>query len=115
MKDRVRFYQLENDILITEEEQDLKEIIPNTIDASFEKHIPVWEKEGDHLIVRIGEIPHPMEENHYIRSVIQITHDDIRVNVLKPNEEPKTIFPYVEGCHIYAYCNLHGIWKAEVK
>ena len=115
MKERIHFYQLEEDILITEDKEDYKELIPNMIDASFEKHIPVWKKEGDHLLVTVGEIPHPMEEEHYIKSIIQITEDDIRVKSLKPHQEPKAVFDYVEGCHIYAYCNLHGIWKVEVK
>lgn len=90
-------------------------LVANTVDASVEKHVPVYKRDGEKLIVSVGEVIHPMEEKHYIMWIAMVYDNKvIRVNLL-PNEVPEAVFNYVENAEIYAYCNLHGLWKATVE
>ena len=95
--------------------QDMKEITANTVDAAVEKHVPSYTVEGDLIEVKIGEVTHPMDEDHYIEWIAHV-HDNrvCRVN-LKPGEEPIAKFAYKPGATIYAMCNKHGLWKVDVK
>ena len=87
---------------------------PNTVDASTEKHVPACQKVGDKLLVTVGEIEHPMEDDHYIMWIAQVTdHQTTRVR-LHPGEYPKAEFPYLGDAVIYAYCNKHGLWKTDI-
>ena len=92
----------------------MKEIIPGTVEASKEKHIPVYTIEGNKVLVTVGEVEHPMQEEHYIEWIsIQTKYGNQR-KTLKPGEEPKKCFTICEGDEVeavYAYCNLHGLWK----
>lgn len=93
----------------------MKEIIPGTSDAAKEKHVPVYIKEGNNIIVTIGEIEHPMTEEHYIEWVSIQTKFGNQRKALNPGEKPKVCFALCDGDEIeavYAYCNLHGLWKA---
>lgn len=93
----------------------MKEIIPGTVDASREKHVPTYTVEGNKVIVKIGEIEHPMQEEHYIEWVSIQTKAGNQRKALKPNDKPEVCFLMCEGDEIeavYAYCNLHGLWKA---
>lgn len=93
----------------------MKEIIPGSIDASTEKHVPVYIIEGNKVIVKIGETEHPMQEEHYIEWISIQTKFGNQRKVLKPNEKPEVCFLICDGDEIeavYAYCNLHGLWKA---
>ena len=89
--------------------EEMKEIIPGTVEASKEKHIPVYRVEGNKVIVNIGEIEHPMQEEHYIEWVSLQTKNGNQRKALKP-----TVRPYVEFLigkddkveAVYAYCNL---------
>ena len=87
-----------------------------TVDASKEKHIPVIEEQNDGILVKVGEIPHPMEEKHYIEWIALATDGKLCIKHLKPGDEPSTKFGACcsEGGTVYAYCNLHGLWKADV-
>lgn len=90
------------------------ELKVNTEDASKEKHVPFIEINEDEVMVRIGETVHPMDDNHYIMWIAAEYSDSVvRIN-LKPGEEPIAYFDYEEGMKIYAYCNLHGLWKKEI-
>lgn len=90
-------------------------LVANTVDASVEKHVPVYKRDGEKLIVSVGEVIHPMEEKHYIMWIAMVYDNKvIRINLL-PNEVPEAVFNYVENAEIYAYCNLHGLWKATVE
>lgn len=93
----------------------LEELIPGTVDAAVEKHVPIYEIEGDKITVSVGEVTHPMTEEHYIEFIAQVTDKGINLVKLTPNDEPKAIFPYVKGAKIYVYCNLHGLWSNDVK
>lgn len=86
----------------------------NTVEASYEKHIPVLEKTGESILVKVGSQPHPMEETHYIEWIEIINDGRILRQFLNPKEEPKASFTE-KGEKIYAreYCNLHGLWKSS--
>ena len=92
----------------------MEELIPNTVDASYEKHIPSVSIEDNMIYVQIGEVEHPMTEEHYIKWIMCEYKDAYIVKELKPNEKPVAYFDYKEGIKIYAYCNLHGLWIKEL-
>lgn len=86
--------------------------IENTVDASLEKHLPVIEKTETGVLIKVGSVPHPMEDAHYIEW-IEIIVDGISYRkFLNPGDEPQAEF-CVSGENIIAreYCNLHGLWK----
>jgi superoxide reductase len=88
--------------------------VENTTDGALEKHVPVVEKEGNKIKVKVGEVDHPMEETHYIEW-IEILIDGISYKkFLKPGDQPMVEFCITtESDNITAreYCNLHGLWK----
>ena len=86
----------------------------NSVDASLEKHVPFCEIKDDKVYVTIGEVIHPMGEDHYIEWIAMVKGNKIVKYLLKPNDEPKAIFDYEENSTIYAYCNKHGLWKKEI-
>ena len=92
-----------------------EEIIPNTVDAAKEKHVPVISSEGQTVTVSVGEAAHPMLDNHYIEWIILETENGMERRELSPGEEPVAQFYCPEDSRIiaaYESCNLHGIWKA---
>ncbi len=92
----------------------MTELKANTVDASKEKHVPVIEHKNGKLFVKIGTVPHPMEENHYIDFLVfQGPCGATIVKHLKPGDEPVAFFPDHEHGTVYAYCNLHGLWKTD--
>ena len=93
----------------------MEEIVANTVDAATEKHVPVYEKVGNEIIVKVGEIEHPMQEEHYITWIAQVSKNKIEKVYLKPGDEPKAKFTYIPNATIYAFCNLHGLWKTDIK
>lgn len=98
--------------------QNMKELIPNMVDASGEKHIPIIKLEENKAIVQIGEMLHPMSEEHFIEWIYLETTNGIKRAKLNPNEEPIKEFALSmneEVISAYAYCNLHGLWLKEVK
>lgn len=92
--------------------QKMATIVPNTEEASHEKHIPQIEILDKYIVVSVN---HVMEEDHYITGIALETEKTIGKKYFKPGETPKAIFPYVPGSKVYAYCNLHGLWSADVK
>ena len=96
--------------------QGFNEIHANTTDAAVEKHVPKVELQHDgHIIrVQVGETEHPMTEEHFIEWVALETEDRVEVHELKPDQQPVTFFAGgAKKGTVYAYCNLHGLWKAE--
>jgi superoxide reductase len=85
----------------------------NSVEASQEKHVPVIEKKAGGVQVKLGSVPHPMEEKHYIEWIEVIADGKAYRQFLKPGAAPEAFFA-VEGSDIAAraYCNLHGLWKA---
>ena len=86
----------------------------STVDAAREKHVPYTEIEDDVVYVKIGEVDHPMTDEHYIEWVAAVFNDSVLKYNFKPGEVPEAVFDYEEGMEIYAYCNLHGLWKKEL-
>lgn len=93
----------------------MEELVANTTDAATEKHVPTYEKVGDEIVVRVGEVEHPMEKDHYIMWIAQVTDNRTTRVSLYPEQSTETTFPYIPGSTLYAYCNKHSLWKAEVK
>ncbi len=93
----------------------MEEILPGTVDASVEKHVPVYTKKGNMVEVKIGSVEHPMLANHYIEWVGLQTKYGNQRKALRPNDKPVVCFSLCDGDEVeavYAYCNLHGLWKA---
>lgn len=86
--------------------------IKNTAEASTEKHIPTKEIIGSKVIIKIGEVEHPMTEDHYIEWVEVVTSARSYVKYFTPGEKPFAEFNIDEEVvEVKAYCNLHGLWS----
>ncbi|MFP3153209.1 desulfoferrodoxin [Lachnospiraceae bacterium ZAX-1] len=96
--------------------EEMSELIANTSDGATEKHVPVISQKGDEIEVSVGSAAHPMLEAHYIKWIYLLTEKGGQRKSLKPGEDPKVRFSLVDDKAIraYAYCNLHGLWKADV-
>ena len=81
-------------------EEPVIELIPNSIDASFEKHVPTYEIINDEIYVKVN---HVMEDDHFIMWIALV------------NEPAECKFKYIKGSKLYAYCNKHGLWTCDVK
>ncbi len=95
----------------------MQELLPNTTDAAQEKHVPQISVQGSLVTVTVGSVEHPMTEQHFIQWITLETQQGIQRKALHPNEAPKAAFALAEGdapVAAYAYCNLHGLWKASV-
>lgn len=92
----------------------MKLMAENTVDASKEKHVPVIEKGADSITVKVGSVPHPMEEKHYIEWVEIIADGKAYRQFLKPGQAPEAVFK-VTAQEVTAreYCNLHLLWTAK--
>ena len=91
-------------------------LVPNTGDGAGEKHVPYVSRDMFHFFVNVGEISHPMVDNHYIEWVAIETKNGFQVQFLKPGQDPRVDFmvPLDESViAAYAYCNLHGLYKAD--
>jgi len=95
----------------------MAELIPNTVEASVEKHLPAVTVSGDSVSVRVGSAPHPMEDAHHIAFVYVETERGGQRKNLRPGESPALTFRFADDkpLAVYAYCNLHGLWKTEIK
>ena len=96
---------------------DMEKILPNTTDGATEKHVPVVRKDGNTYTVCIGDVEHPMMEEHYIQFIILETETGFYKKDLKPGEKPEAVFILGEGekpIAAYEYCNLHGLWKKDI-
>jgi superoxide reductase len=92
--------------------QPMKLFVENTVDAAREKHVPVQEMAADGLKVKVGSVPHPMEEKHYIEWIEIVADGKAYRQFLKPGEAPEALFPVKGKFTAREYCNLHGLWKA---
>lgn len=93
----------------------MEELVPGTVDASLEKHVPVVNVKGNSVEVSVGSVAHPMAPEHFIEWVSIQTKFGNQRKQLNPGDEPKVVFPLLDGDEVlavYAYCNLHGLWKA---
>jgi superoxide reductase len=93
--------------------QPMKLYQENTVDAAKEKHVPVVEKTASGFKVKVGSVPHPMEEKHYIEWIEVIADGKAYRQFLKPGQKPEAVFPMEAGkVSAREYCNVHGLWKA---
>lgn len=93
--------------------QPMKLMTENTVDAAKEKHVPIIEKSGNKVTVKVGSVTHPMEEKHYIEFIELMADGKVYRKFLKPGETPEATFE-ITAAKISAreYCNLHGLWRA---
>ena len=94
----------------------MQELVPNTTDAAVEKHVPVIQIDGSKVTVTVGSAEHPMIPEHYIQWIALATRQGNQRKELQPGQKPQAEFMLGEGDEAeaaYAYCNLHGLWKAE--
>ena len=97
--------------------EDMVKLEPNTVEASFEKHIPVVEVNGNIVKVTVGSDLHPMTQEHNISWVAVETEQGNQRKVLKVDSKPEVSFAMLDGDKVktvYAYCNLHGLWKKDM-
>lgn len=95
----------------------MTELIPNSVEASVEKHLPVVKVEGDKVHVQVGAIPHPMLPEHHIVWVYLQTDRGGQRKCLEIGSEPKATFALADEkpVAVYAYCNIHGLWKTDIE
>lgn len=95
---------------------EMEELIPNTTEASTEKHLPAVTVSGNSISVQIGSVPHPMEDAHHIAFVYVETECGGQRKLLKVNAAPSAAFSFTDDkpVAVYAYCNLHGLWKTDI-
>ena len=96
--------------------QKMDELIPNTVEASGEKHVPVVTVKGSTVEVNVGSVDHPMVDVHWIEWVQVQTENGSQRKYLNPGENPHVVFELgeEEPVAVYAYCNLHVLWKTEL-
>ena len=93
----------------------MEELIPGTVDAAVEKHVPQYSVEGNLVKVAVGSVEHPMIPEHFIQWVSLQTKQGTQLKKLSPGEKPEVVFALADGDNVeavYAYCNLHGLWEA---
>lgn len=97
--------------------EEMGELVPNSTDAAQEKHVPVVTVADGKVAVQVGSTLHPMEEKHYIEWIYLVTEGGCQARCLKPGDEPKAEFVLADGdkaVTVFAYCNLHGLWKTDL-
>lgn len=95
----------------------MEELVANTTDAATEKHVPVITTNGSSVHVEVGSVPHPMTPEHYITFVCLVTEKGYQIAQLTSEDVPSANFAVAEGdkaVKAYEYCNIHGLWVAEV-
>ena len=95
-------------------DQPMELLVAKNTDIGFEKHVPVIEKTETSVTVKVGSIPHPMEEAHYIEFIEIIANDKVYKKFLKPGDEPIASFEIkTEKVEARIYCNIHGLWQSN--
>ena len=92
------------------------ELTANSVDAATEKHVPVIEIDGNTVTVTVGEVEHPMQDEHFITFIYLHTEKTGQYVRLQPGEAPKATFALADGDKVieaFEYCNLHGLWVAK--
>ena len=87
----------------------------NTVDASREKHVPVIEHGADGtMTAKIGSVMHPMTPEHHIEWIAYMSAGETHRLQLVVDKDPQAVFPDKTEGEVYAFCNLHGLWKTEI-
>ena len=93
------------------------ELAPGSVDAATEKHVPVATVSGNTVAVEVGEVAHPMDDDHSILFIALETTAGFQLARLAPGEPPEASFALADGTRAvaaYAYCDKHGLWAAEI-
>ena len=93
--------------------QDMIKLVAKTEDQGLEKHVPVVEKSGSGVLVKVGSVEHPMEEKHHIKFIEVLTKNMVYRAELKPGEKPQAEFPvkFEDITEVREFCNVHSLWK----
>ena len=97
--------------------QKMTELIADSSDGATEKHVPVIEIDGEVVTVKVGEVPHPMIEEHYIQWICLHTEKGVQFVHLNPGEAPEAVFtlaPDDAVIEAFDYCNIHGLWVSKL-
>jgi len=97
-------------------EKPMELLVPKDADAGLEKHVPVIEAKGDGILVKVGDVPHPMEEKHWIEWIeVLLNGGGSFRKFLKPGMAPEAEFPVKPAEVLVAreFCNIHGLWKSK--
>ena len=94
----------------------MTELVPNTVDASHEKHVPQVAVDGNKVTVKVGSVAHPMTEEHLIQWIYLQTAEGGQRKCLVAGDAPEATFSLNDDkpVAVYAYCNLHGLWMTEL-
>lgn len=90
----------------------MEKLVPNSVDAAIEKHVPTYERIEDEIFVKVN---HVMEKEHFIEWIALVADYKEYFVTLYPEQNAECRFPYIKGSCLYAYCNKHGLWKKEVE
>ena len=112
----MKFYKIDDQIIISDKSLTVgTELIANTVDAAQEKHVPVITVDGETVKVAVGSVEHPSLPAHYIEFIVLVTETGMQMRWLKPGDKPEATFKITDKpVAAFEYCNLHGLWKAEV-
>ena len=112
----MKFYRIDDQIVISDKALSVgEELTANTNDGALEKHVPVVTQDGELVTVKVGSVEHPSLEAQYIEWIVLVTEGGFQMKWLKPGMKPEAVFRTVEKpVAAYEYCNLHGLWKADV-
>jgi superoxide reductase len=94
----------------------MQELVANTVEASYEKHLPVIEYDNGDIVIKVGGEAHPMLPEHYITWIVIQTEKGYQIKYLNPGESPQAKFRLSDDDKLvaaYEYCNLHGLWKTK--
>lgn len=91
--------------------KEMEDVNPNSVSASFEKHVPTYKIEGNDLIV---EVNHVMEDDHFIKWICLKTIDREEYVYFKPGSNATAVFKNASEGILYSYCNKHGLWMQEI-
>ena len=94
--------------------QPMKILEANTVDAAKEKHVPAVTKEDGKLSIHVGSVEHPMTDEHSIEWVAAVGDQSLIMHHFQPGEAPSVKVCDRGAKEVYAYCNLHGLWKTEL-
>ena len=106
----VKVFNNNNDVICCNEK--MQTLVPNSVDAAIEKHVPTYEVKDEKIYVTVN---HVMEEDHYIEWISICFGEKEVITYLEPGKNAVAHCKYVPGSVIYAYCNKHGLWKKEVE
>ena len=102
----------ENDFEIQCCGEKMVSLVPNSVDAAVEKHVPTYEVEGEKIKVKVN---HVMEDEHYIEWIALVSDGKECIKYFKPGQIAESHFKYIPGSTLLAYCNKHALWKKDVE